>query len=222
MATDKDHNEKQMKMGEFHGEKFAEEELGLKPILLSRHKNNPHGFDAVYRNPKSGNYVVVDFKGGPSSRLETNQKQAAYIIKAADRTLRSRTASLKEKRAALLIKGKLQKGKTIEFLAIKTPSSGKTHISHRSLSIKAANAQSVHRFTPNRNQSSNRIGNTTINNWQNNKNTPRQFSRTPANDNAPTQKPNPPQPRQFSRKPANDNAPTQKPNPPQQAPKPRR
>ena len=193
MASDKDHNNKQMKMGVLHGEKFAEEKLGLKPILLDRQKTNPHGFDAVYENPKSGNLVVVDFKGGPSSRLKGNQKLAVYIGKAADKTINFNTASPEEKRAARLVKGNLERGKKIEFLAIKTPSPGKTHISHRSLSIKAANAQSVHRFTPNRNQASNRIGNTTINNWQNNKNPPRQFSRKPANDNAPTQKPNPPQ-----------------------------
>lgn len=177
-------------MGVLHGEKFAREQLGLKPIQLDHHKGSPHGFDAVYRNPKSGNLVVVDFKGGPCSKLKKNQKQAAYISKAADRTLRSGTATLKEKRAARLIKGNLERGKKIEFMAIKTSSPGKTRVSDHTLTVKAANAQSSHRFKANYNQTSNRIGKTTITKWQ--ENPPRQLSRKPANDNAQTQKPNPP------------------------------
>jgi len=182
-------------MGVLHGEKFAREQLGLKPIQLDHHKGRSQGFDSVWKDPQTGNYVIIDFKGGPSSKLKGYQKEAAYIGKVADKTVspNSKAATLREKRAARLINRSLEKGKTVEFLAVKTPKSGKTFVSDRSSIIKAANqSDSFHRYQPrsNNNQAINRIGNAKIRQWQ--ENPPRQLSRKPANDNAQTQKPNPP------------------------------
>ncbi|MEA5558189.1 hypothetical protein [Nodularia spumigena] len=135
------HNKIQEIMGVKEGEHFASKELNLKPIQIDKHRGTrPQGFDAVYKNPKTGNLVVVDFKGGPSSKLKSNQKRMAYLNKAANRTLRSQTATLREKRSAALVKGRLAQGKTVEFMAVKTPTSGKTHVSHHSFCVKPANS----------------------------------------------------------------------------------
>jgi hypothetical protein len=170
-------------MGVQNGELFAARELKLQPIMLDKDKTHLHGFDAVYRNPKTGNLVVVDFKGGPHSALKSNQKQADYMIKAADKIIKSDSASAKEKEASRMVKSELEKGRTVEFMAIKTPRfGGKTYVDHHSVAGRAANLQGVQRFNLNHKKST-QLNGVSIHGWQ--KPPMRTISR-PANDNNPS------------------------------------
>lgn len=181
-------NKRKEIMGVQQGEHFASKELKLQPIQLDKDKGRPQGFDAVYRNPKTGNLVVIDFKGGAHSKLSSNQKKATYMDRVADRTVKSQKATQKEKDAAKMVKNDLAKGKRVDFLAVKTPSLGKTHVSHHSFAVKPANSKAVHRGRLDHTKVSN-FSRVNVNGWQ------QQPSRTiarPANDNKPTRPKSPP------------------------------
>jgi hypothetical protein len=185
-------------MGVQQGEYFVFKKLNLKPIQLDKHRGTrPQGFDAVYKNPKTGNLVVVDFKGGSSAKLSTNQKRAAYMNRVANRTLNSKTATQREKRTAALVKGRLAQGKTVEFMAIKTPSLGKTHVSHNSFVVKPANSKEAHRSNLDHKKVSN-FNRATVYGWQ--QQPSRKISRA-ANDNSRTPpKPTPSPPQQSQKR----------------------
>lgn len=181
-------NKRKEIMGVQQGEHFVSKELKLQPIQLDKDKGRPQGFDAVYRDPKTGNLVVVDFKGGPASKLSTNQKKATYMSRVADRTLASQKATPKEKEAAKMVKNDLDKGKRVEFLAVKTPSLGKTHVSHHSFAVKPANSQAVHRVRLDHTKVSS-FSRVNVNGWQQ---PPSRTTSRPANDNKPTRPKSPP------------------------------
>ena len=207
---DNQHNKRQEMLGVQQGERFASKELNLKPIQLDKHRGTrPQGFDAVYKNPKTGNLVVVDFKGGPSSKLKSNQKRMAYLNGAADRTLRSQTATRREKRAAALVKGRLAQGKTVEFMGVKTPAFGKTHVSHHSFCVKPANSgvKSTNSKEDNRPQLDHKkvsnFNRATVNGWQQqpSRKAANGNTRKAANDNSRTPpKPTPPPPQQSQKR----------------------
>jgi hypothetical protein len=190
-------NKRKEIMGVQQGEYFASKELKLQPIQLDRDKGRPHGFDAIYRNPKSGNLVVVDFKGGAHSKLSSNQRKANYMTRVADRTLVSRKATPQEKKAAKMVKDDLAIGKKVEFLAIKTPSLGKSHVSHHSFVVKPGNSQAIHRGRLDHTKNLN-FNRASLNGWQQ---SPSRTISRPANDNKPAQPKSPsPSPQQSPKR----------------------
>jgi hypothetical protein len=190
-------NKRKEIMGVQQGEHFASRELKLQPIQLDRDKGRPQGFDAVYTKPNSGNLVVVDFKGGAQSKLSSNQKKATYMTRVADRTLASQKATPREKEAAKMVKDDLEKGKRVEFLAVKTPSLGKTHVSHHSIAVKPANSQAVHRFKLDHARVSS-FSRANLNGWQQ---PPSRTISRPTNDNKPVQPKSPsPSPQQSPKR----------------------
>ena len=189
-------------MGVQNGELFATRELKLQPIMLDKDKTRPHGFDAVYRNPKTGNLVVVEFKGG-KGKLKKYQKEADYMIKVAEKSIKADNSSAIEKKSSEMVKADLDKGKTVEYMAISTPKWGKPSVVHHSFAVKAANSQDIQRPKLNHKKFT-ELHRGTIHGWQ--KPPMRAISR-PANDNNPS--PRPKQPSQTSSRNANDNKPTQ-------------
>lgn len=72
-------------IGEKFGHKLASEK-GYQTILHDRHKGISQGFDGVYKDSKTGDTVIAEFKG-QNSRLTKEQKKISWSADTAEKVL---------------------------------------------------------------------------------------------------------------------------------------